>query len=67
MTIVKTSDIEHRKHMKKALKNNNGYCPCSPTKLPEDKCMCKDFRDKFDDENWFGFCGCEYFEKQIGD
>ena len=31
--------------IKEKLRLNNGYCPCVLTRRPEDRCMCKNFRD----------------------
>ena len=32
--------------VRKALKENGGYCPCAIFKNEDTKCMCKEFRDK---------------------
>lgn len=41
-----------------ALKSNEGYCPCRIDKIPENKCMCKEFR-----EGSTGFCHCGLYYK----
>jgi hypothetical protein len=38
-------DKELVNKIKEKLRENSGYCPCVLTKRPEDKCMCKNFRD----------------------
>jgi ferredoxin-thioredoxin reductase catalytic subunit len=30
--------------VKEALRANEGYCPCRPLKIPENKCVCEDVR-----------------------
>ena len=45
------------------LKKKDGYCPCRIPKTPENKCMCKEFRDQIADPNWYGFCHCLLYEK----
>ena len=38
---------------------NNGYCPCAVRRIPETKCMCKEFREQKEP----GLCHCGRFEK----
>lgn len=44
--------------IKEALVANGGYCPCSPIKTADTKCMCKAFREQ--DK---GTCHCGLYEK----
>lgn len=44
--------------IKKELKENGGYCPCSVIKTEDTKCMCKEFREM--DE---GECHCGLYIK----
>lgn len=39
-------DKEFVAEMRKAIKANNGYCPCELTKTPDTKCPCKAKRTK---------------------
>ena len=32
--------------VKEGLKRKDGYCPCRLEKIPENKCICKEFRDQ---------------------
>ena len=41
--------------IKEGLKRKNGYCPCRREIIPENKCMCKEFRDQIDDPNFEGY------------
>lgn len=56
--IKKTSDIEYRNEIEKALKENDGYCPCRLERTPETKCMCKEFREQKE-----GVCHCGLYIK----
>lgn len=58
MKVRKNPDKEFVEEMRKAIKNNNGYCPCRKEKTEETKCMCKEFL-----EQGLGFCHCGLYEK----
>ena len=49
--------------IKKKLKDTGGYCPCALLHKPDTVCMCKDFRDKIKDPNFFGECHCGLYVK----
>lgn len=59
MKIRKNPDTDFVNEMKKKIKENNGYCPCSLIKNPDTKCMCKEFREM--DE---GVCHCGLYIKE---
>lgn len=61
MIIRLSKDKELVDTIKKALKNNDGYCPCRMEKNEDTKCMCKDFRDQVD-RHEEGTCHCGLFE-----
>jgi ferredoxin-thioredoxin reductase catalytic subunit len=58
MMIRQNPDKEKAKKIRDALRENNGYCPCSPFKTEDTKCMCKDFREMEE-----GTCHCELYIK----
>lgn len=58
MKIIKNPDTEYVAEMKKKLKENGGYCPCSILRTTDTKCMCKEFREM--DE---GMCHCGLYIK----
>ena len=58
MKIIENPDRDTVKEIKKQLKDNNGYCPCTLVKNKDTKCMCKDFREM--DE---GVCHCGLYIK----
>ena len=51
-------DKEFVNDMRKALKDNNGFCPCSLEKNEDTKCMCKEFREMAS-----GTCHCGLYTK----
>lgn len=61
--ITESADKEHVEAIKKALKENDGYCPCRIGKLPEYKCMCQEFRDELKDDSFEGVCHCGLYVK----
>lgn len=44
--------------IRKKLKENGGYCPCSLIKDEDHKCICKEFMDQDS-----GLCHCGLYEK----
>lgn len=58
MTITEVQDKETVKTIRQAIKDNDGYCPCKIDKIPENKCICKEF---FEQEA--GDCHCGLYTK----
>jgi ferredoxin-thioredoxin reductase catalytic subunit len=54
-----TQDKELESTIRKALKDNDGYCPCRVQKTEDTKCMCKEFR-----EQTSGECHCGLYYKE---
>lgn len=52
-------DAELVADIKRQLKENDNYCPCRIQKIPENKCMCKEFR-----EQESGECHCGLYIKE---
>lgn len=52
---------EQVKEVRKALKENDGYCPCAVFKNEDTKCMCKDFREQIK-QGIPGKCHCGLYE-----
>lgn len=59
MKIKPTDDVELRKQIQQALKNNENYCPCRLERTEDTKCICKDFR-----EQKSGICYCGLYIKE---
>ncbi len=63
MAIKFNPDEKVVKVIKEGLKKKNGYCPCRLETIPENKCMCKEFREQIADPNFEGFCHCRLYYK----
>ena len=50
-----------RKKLEEALRANDNYCPCKTEKIPENKCICKEFRE----QTTSGWCTCGLYEKLV--
>lgn len=59
MRIRATKDEELKAEIRKALEENDGYCPCRTERTPETKCMCKEFL-----EQESGVCHCGLYVKE---
>lgn len=51
--------IEINPEVRKDVEASDGYCPCAVYKIPDTKCMCKDFRE----QDTPGECHCGRFAK----
>ena len=67
MKITLNPDEEIVKIVKEGLEKSGGYCPCRRDKTPENKCMCKEFRDQIRDKNFEGFCHFMLYYKSLED
>lgn len=54
------NDTELVKEVRKALRQNDGYCPCKITHIPDNKCMCKAFLE----QETPGECHCGLYVKE---
>lgn len=63
MKIIEGLPKDEVAKIRKAIKENDGYCPCSVFKTDATECMCKEFRDKLNDQEWFGSCHCGLYKK----
>ncbi len=64
MKIRFNEDEEIVKRIKEGLEKKDGYCPCRLEKIPENKCMCKEFRDQIKDPDFEGYCHCMLYYKE---
>ena len=64
MQIKLNPDAEVVKTVKEGLKAKDGYCPCRVGKDPDNKCMCKEFRDQIADPDFEGYCHCMLYYKE---
>ena len=49
--------------IKNGLKEKGGFCPCKLFQLPENKCMCEEFKAQIADPNFEGYCHCMLYYK----
>nr|MBQ4319723.1 ferredoxin thioredoxin reductase catalytic beta chain [Clostridia bacterium] len=63
MKITLNPDAEIVKTVKDGLKEKDGYCPCRLGKDPDNKCMCKEFREQIADPDFEGYCHCLLYYK----
>lgn len=59
MGIKISEDKELVAQMHEAIKDNDGYCPCSLEKSEDTRCMCKEFREQTEP----GECHCGLYIK----
>jgi hypothetical protein len=59
LKIIKNPDKEIYEKMSKAVKENNGYCPCLILQDESTKCICNDFKE----QNVVGPCHCNRYIK----
>ena len=52
--------------IKEGLERTGGYCPCRLEHTPENKCICKEFREQMKDPEFEGFCHCMLYYKAKG-
>ena len=41
----------------------NGYCPCRLEMIPENKCICQEFKEQMNDPDFEGYCHCMLYYK----
>ena len=64
MKIRFNEDADMVDKIKEGLEAKNGYCPCRIQQTPENKCMCKEFREQIADPNFEGYCHCMLYYKE---
>ena len=63
MKVKLNENKEVVERIKAGLEKKGGYCPCRLERTPENKCMCKEFRDQIADPNFEGYCHCLLYYK----
>ena len=64
MKVRLNEDKELVNSIKEGLKRTGGYCPCRLERIPENICMCKEFKDQIADPNYEGYCHCILYYKE---
>lgn len=63
MNITLNPDKEIVQIVKEGLERTGEYCPCRRERIPENKCMCEEFKKQIADPNFEGFCHCMLYYK----
>ena len=45
------------------MRKNGGYCPCRIQLVPENLCICSEFRKQLADADFKGYCHCHLYYK----
>lgn len=61
MKIVTNKDKKLVEEIREKIKANDGHCACAIVQTPDNKCMCKEFRDKIDRKE-IGYCHCGLYK-----
>ena len=64
MAIKLNPDKEIVKTIKEGLERTGGYCPCRIQRIPENKCICEEFKAQMADPEFEGFCHCMLYYKE---
>ena len=67
MAIRLNEDKELVAAIKEGLKKKNGYCPCRLEMIPENKCICQEFKEQMNDPDFEGYCHCMLYYKSLKD
>lgn len=46
MKVKVVDNKQYANEMREALKKNQGFCPCKLLHVPDNLCMCKEFREQ---------------------
>lgn len=57
MKVITNPNKEIATKIKTMLKENGNYCPCKLSKTPDNKCICKEFREQIE-RGELGECHC---------
>lgn len=63
MKIIFNEDEKVVAAIREGLKRKDGYCPCRIQRIPENVCMCEEFRNQIADPNFEGYCHCRLYYK----
>lgn len=63
MKIIFNEDEKVVMAIREGLKRKDGYCPCKIQRIPENICMCEEFRNQIADPDFEGYCHCRLYYK----
>lgn len=64
MKVRLNDDAQVVQMIREGLKQTGGYCPCRMAHTPENKCMCREFREQIADPEYEGYCHCMLYYKE---
>lgn len=64
MRVRLNQDQEIVDAIREGLKRTGGYCPCRLERIPENICMCREFKDQIADPAYEGYCHCMLYYKE---
>ena len=50
--------------LRAVMAKNGGYCPCRIQHIPENICICREFREQMEDPDFKGYCHCKLYCKE---
>ena len=59
MKIRLNPDKKEAERIRRAVEENDGYCPCRLVRTEDTKCICKEFKEQEE-----GFCHCGLYLKE---
>ncbi len=63
MAVRVNEDQEIVKMIRDGLKQKDGYCPCKIPRIPENICVCAEFKAQIADPDFEGYCHCRLYYK----
>lgn len=61
--VTLNEDAAYVEKLRNVMAKNGGYCPCRLQKIPDNLCICKEFRDQLADPEYTGYCHCRLYFK----
>jgi|GEM_PF-896116 len=65
MKLILNPDEKIVELIRGGLVRTGGYCPCRREHVPENICMCEEFRKQVSDPAFEGFCHCRLYYKSL--
>ena len=62
--ITLNPDKEYVDSIRERMRQNGGYCPCRLRRVPENICICAEFRQQMADPDFEGYCHCKLYYKE---
>ena len=50
--------------LREVMAKNGGYCPCRIQRIPENICICREFKEQMTDPEFKGYCHCKLYCKE---